>query len=85
MLTRMRMSMAQAHTAALAHCCVIIALTPLPPPHPQVKANFTSIRLSAMEEFVGRGDRRVAAVIRRAWELGASNDSWCVACGCRGL
>ncbi|GLC42030.1 hypothetical protein PLESTB_001060800 [Pleodorina starrii] len=43
---------------------------------PQVKANFTSIRISAMEDFVGRGDRRVARVVRRAWELGATNDSW---------
>ncbi|PNW78808.1 hypothetical protein CHLRE_09g390801v5 [Chlamydomonas reinhardtii] len=43
---------------------------------PQVKANFTSIRVSAMEDFVGRGDRRVAGVVRRAWELGATNDSW---------
>ncbi|GIL66252.1 hypothetical protein Vafri_19868 [Volvox africanus] len=43
---------------------------------PQVKANFTSIRTSAMEDFVGRGDRRVARVVRRAWELGATNDSW---------
>ncbi|KAK9820493.1 hypothetical protein WJX72_010859 [[Myrmecia] bisecta] len=42
----------------------------------QVKANFTSIRISAMEDFIGRGDRRLSAVIRRAWELGATNDSW---------
>ena len=25
---------------------------------------------------MGRGDRRVAGVVRRAWELGATNDSW---------
>ena len=25
---------------------------------------------------MARGDRRVAAVIRRAWELGATNDAW---------
>ena len=42
----------------------------------QVKANFTPVRISAMEDFVARGDRRVAAVIRRAWELGATNDAW---------
>lgn len=42
----------------------------------QVKANFTPVRISAMEDFVSRGDRRVAAVIRRAWELGATNDAW---------
>lgn len=29
-----------------------------------------------MEDFVARGDRRVAAVIRRAWQLGATNDAW---------
>jgi radical SAM family uncharacterized protein/radical SAM-linked protein len=41
-----------------------------------VKANFTDVRISAMEDFVGRGDRRLAAVVRRAWELGAGMDSW---------
>jgi hypothetical protein len=32
-----------------------------------VKVNFTDVRISAMEDFVGRGDRRLATVIRRAW------------------
>jgi radical SAM family uncharacterized protein/radical SAM-linked protein len=41
-----------------------------------LKANFTDVRISAMEDFVGRGDRRLAAVIRRAWELGAGMDAW---------
>lgn len=41
-----------------------------------VKLNFTDVRISAMEDFVGRGDRRLAPVIRRAWELGAGMDSW---------
>ena len=41
-----------------------------------VKANFTDIRISAMEDFIGRGDRRLSAVVRRAWELGAGMDSW---------
>jgi radical SAM family uncharacterized protein/radical SAM-linked protein len=41
-----------------------------------VKANFTDVRISAMEDFVGRGDRRLSAVVRRAWELGAGMDSW---------
>lgn len=41
-----------------------------------VKANFTDVRISAMEDFLGRGDRRLSAVLRRAWELGAQNDSW---------
>ena len=42
----------------------------------QVKANFTPVIISAMEDFVARGDRRVSDVIRRAWELGATNDAW---------
>lgn len=42
----------------------------------QVKANFTPVRISAIEDFIARGDRRVSAVIRRAWELGALNDAW---------
>lgn len=41
-----------------------------------VKVNFTDVRISAMEDFLGRGDRRLAPVIRRAWELGAGMDSW---------
>lgn len=41
-----------------------------------VKANFTDVRISAMEDFLGRGDRRLSAVLRHAWELGAGMDSW---------
>jgi len=41
-----------------------------------VKANYTDVRLSAMEDFLGRGDRRLASVIQRAWEKGAGMDSW---------
>jgi radical SAM family uncharacterized protein/radical SAM-linked protein len=41
-----------------------------------LKVNFTDVRLSAMEDFVGRGDRRLAPVIQRAWELGAGMDAW---------
>ncbi|RFP59475.1 MAG: TIGR03960 family B12-binding radical SAM protein [Limnothrix sp. CACIAM 69d] len=41
-----------------------------------LKANFTDVRISAMEDFVGRGDRRLGPVVRRAWELGAGMDSW---------
>ncbi|ELS03372.1 radical SAM-linked protein/radical SAM family uncharacterized protein [Xenococcus sp. PCC 7305] len=41
-----------------------------------VKINYTDVRISAMEDFVGRGDRRLAPVVRRAWELGAGMDSW---------
>ncbi|PSN16923.1 TIGR03960 family radical SAM protein [filamentous cyanobacterium CCT1] len=40
------------------------------------KVNFTDVRISAMEDFVGRGDRRLGTVVRRAWELGAGMDSW---------
>ncbi|MBD2307152.1 TIGR03960 family B12-binding radical SAM protein [Chroococcidiopsis sp. FACHB-1243] len=41
-----------------------------------VKVNFTDVRISAMEDFIGRGDRRLSVVLRRAWELGAGMDSW---------
>ncbi|PSB22283.1 TIGR03960 family radical SAM protein [Phormidesmis priestleyi ULC007] len=41
-----------------------------------VKINFTDVRISAMEDFVGRGDRRLSSVVRRAWELGAGMDAW---------
>jgi radical SAM family uncharacterized protein/radical SAM-linked protein len=41
-----------------------------------VKVNYTDVRISAMEDFVGRGDRRLVPVIRRAWELGAGMDAW---------
>ena len=41
-----------------------------------VKINYTDVRISAMEDFVGRGDRRLAPVVKRAWELGAGMDSW---------
>jgi radical SAM family uncharacterized protein/radical SAM-linked protein len=41
-----------------------------------LKTNFTDIRLSAIEDFIGRGDRRVAPVIEAAWRAGAGMDSW---------
>jgi hypothetical protein len=41
-----------------------------------LKANFSNVRTSAMEDFIGRGNRRIGAVIRKAWEAGATNDSW---------
>ena len=41
-----------------------------------VRFNFTDIRLSAMEDFVGRGDRRLAPVIEAAWRAGAGMDAW---------
>ncbi|MEM1370442.1 MAG: TIGR03960 family B12-binding radical SAM protein, partial [Cyanobacteria bacterium P01_H01_bin.15] len=41
-----------------------------------VKVNYTDVRISAMEDFVGRGDRSLGRVVKRAWELGAGMDSW---------
>lgn len=41
-----------------------------------IKVNYTDVRISAMEDFVGRGDRTLAPVIKRAWELGAGMDAW---------
>lgn len=41
-----------------------------------LKVNFTDVRLSAIEDFIGRGDRRVAAVIEAAWRAGAAMDAW---------
>lgn len=41
-----------------------------------IKVNYTDVRISAIEDFVGRGDRHLAPVVRRAWELGAGMDSW---------
>ena len=41
-----------------------------------VRFNFTDVRLSAMEDFIGRGDRRLAPVIEAAWRAGAGMDAW---------
>ncbi len=41
-----------------------------------IKVNFTDVRLSAIEDFIGRGDRRLAPVIKEAWESGAGMDAW---------
>ncbi len=41
-----------------------------------LKTNMTDVRLSAMEDFVGRGDRRLAPVIEAAWRAGAGMDAW---------
>ena len=43
---------------------------------PNVKSNWTSIRISAMEDFIGRGDRSLCDVVRRSWELGAHKATW---------
>jgi radical SAM-linked protein len=34
------------------------------------------VRLSAIEDFIGRGDRRLAPVIEAAWRAGAGLDAW---------
>ena len=41
-----------------------------------VKCNFTDTRLAAIEDFIGRGDRRLAPVIEAAWRAGAGLDAW---------
>lgn len=41
-----------------------------------VKISMTDPMLSAMEDFIGRGDRRLGQVIIRAHELGAGMDAW---------
>lgn len=41
-----------------------------------IKVNFTDVRISAIEDFIGRGDRRLAQVIETAWRSGAGMDAW---------
>ncbi|MEO0355157.1 MAG: TIGR03960 family B12-binding radical SAM protein [Cyanobacteria bacterium P01_A01_bin.3] len=41
-----------------------------------VKANFTDIRFSMLEDFIGKGDRRLSRTIYQAWANGAGMDSW---------
>ena len=41
-----------------------------------LKVNYTDVRISAMEDFVGRGDRRLGKVLYRAWQLGAGLEAW---------
>ncbi len=41
-----------------------------------IKCNVTDPRLSAMEDFIGRGDRRLAPVLEAAWRAGAGMDAW---------
>lgn len=42
----------------------------------QVKFNYHEPELSSMEGVLARGDRRVARLIVKAWELGAKFDGW---------
>ncbi|MEB3327503.1 MAG: TIGR03936 family radical SAM-associated protein, partial [Synechococcus sp.] len=41
-----------------------------------LKTNVTDVRLSAIEDFIGRGDRRLAPVIEAACRAGAGLDAW---------
>ncbi|MCS6959409.1 MAG: TIGR03960 family B12-binding radical SAM protein [Pseudanabaenaceae cyanobacterium SKYGB_i_bin29] len=41
-----------------------------------VKVNYTDVRISAIEDFLGRGDRSLGRVIYQAWRLGAGMDAW---------
>ncbi len=41
-----------------------------------IKGNFTDIRISAIEDFIGRGDSQLASVIETAWKAGAGMDAW---------
>jgi radical SAM family uncharacterized protein/radical SAM-linked protein len=41
-----------------------------------VRVNYTDVRLSAMEEVLGRAGREFAPIVQRAWELGAGMDAW---------
>ncbi|XLQ11083.1 MAG: hypothetical protein KPI85_05965 [cyanobacterium endosymbiont of Epithemia adnata isolate EadnSB Bon19] len=41
-----------------------------------VKVNCTDIRISAIEDVVGRSDSRLSSVVRRAWVLGVRMNSW---------
>ena len=41
-----------------------------------IKVNVTDVRLSAVEDFVGRADRRLAPVLEAAWREGAGLDAW---------
>ncbi|MFM7313798.1 MAG: TIGR03936 family radical SAM-associated protein, partial [Cyanobium sp.] len=41
-----------------------------------IKVNTTDVRLSAVEDFIGRSDRRLAPVIEAAWRAGAGLDAW---------
>ncbi|MFM1798953.1 MAG: hypothetical protein RLZZ117_1231 [Cyanobacteriota bacterium] len=41
-----------------------------------VRSNVTDTRLAAIEDFIGRGDRRLAPVMEAAWRAGAGLDAW---------
>ncbi|MEN9210139.1 MAG: TIGR03960 family B12-binding radical SAM protein, partial [Thermostichus sp. DG02_2_bins_29] len=41
-----------------------------------VKAHFTDIRFSILEDLIGKGDRSLGQMIERAWRAGAGMDAW---------
>ena len=43
---------------------------------PGLKLNWTDPRDTMLEAWLTRGDRRLSAVIHRAWQLGAKFDAW---------
>ncbi len=43
---------------------------------PGLKVNWTDPEESLLEAYLSRGDRRLGAVIYRAWQLGAKFDAW---------
>ncbi len=43
---------------------------------PGIKLSWTDPKETMLEAWLSRGDRRMSAVIRRAWELGAKFDAW---------
>ncbi len=41
-----------------------------------IKVNYTDTRISAIEDFLGRGNRETSEVIETAWRAGAGMDAW---------
>ncbi len=41
-----------------------------------IKVNYTDVRISAIEDFIGRGNRELSSVIENAWKSGAGMDAW---------
>ncbi len=41
-----------------------------------VKAHFTDVRFSILEDLIGKGDRRLGRMIEAAWRGGAGMDAW---------
>lgn len=41
-----------------------------------VKVNYTDVRFSVLEDFIGKGDRALSRMTYQAWKQGAGMDSW---------